>query len=170
MPLQTTTTYIYLVIRKKTMKIHLYKSIFMKNLFKAALLLLFVSCCIRSSAQYICQSAFSYAVGHDTVSFNNTSAHAGGSNTTSYSFKWEYGDGTTSTDSCCPSHVYANSGTYTVCLVMYTIEQNTEVCGDSTCQQVTVTANNPCPPLTDGNWSYSQVSPTDTIHFTSAVD
>lgn len=51
--------------------------------------------------------------------------------------KWDFGDGNTSTTSSTPTHVYAQPGTYTVC-----VTATDPITGDSStyCQQITVTS------------------------------
>lgn len=56
-----------------------------------------------------------------------------GGGTGIFQFTWSWGDGTSSTTAF-PSHTYAGSGTYTICL---TINDN-EGCTDTYCQEVTV--------------------------------
>lgn len=60
--------------------------------------------------------------------FNNSSTSAGAT-----THSWDFGDGQMSTQAS-PSHVYAASGTYTVCLIV-----NSPCGADTTCQQVTIT-------------------------------
>ncbi|MBA2349282.1 MAG: PKD domain-containing protein, partial [Solirubrobacterales bacterium] len=62
-----------------------------------------------------------------TVSFNDISSG------TIASWNWDFGDGSVSTIQN-PSHVYAATGTFTVCLVVET----TSGCSDTICQNVTV--------------------------------
>jgi gliding motility-associated-like protein len=62
----------------------------------------------------------------DPVDFTNLSTNA-------TSYLWNFGDGTTSTDTN-PQHTYTIAGTYTVCLTA----MNEQHCDDDTCQIVTV--------------------------------
>ena len=71
------------------------------------------------------------------VKFTN---HSTGANDI-HSVKWSFGDGTYSTDFN-TSHVYANSGVYTVCLLV----QKDNTCQRDTCAQVQVQVTPP-PPL-----------------------
>ncbi|MCB9232296.1 MAG: PKD domain-containing protein [Bacteroidia bacterium] len=74
---------------------------------------------------------FTYGIAGNSVYF--TSQAGNGAN----QFYWNFGDGTNSTSQN-PSHTYAQTGTYVVCLTAY------NSCGyDSTCQLVTVS----CPPI-----------------------
>lgn len=61
------------------------------------------------------------------------------------SLAWDFGDGNTSSDSM-PTHTYANTGTYTVCLSLF---DDTTLC-DSTCYTVFVDTND-C----EADFSYS---------------
>ena len=78
-------------------------------------------------------SGFTFTPNANVVTFTNTSS--GGN-----SFFWDFGDGQTSTIAG-PTHTYATTGTYTVCLV------TTGGCGsDTTCQTFTLS----CPAPTAG--------------------
>jgi PKD repeat protein len=67
-----------------------------------------------------------------TAQFTNT-----GTSQASATYHWDFGDGNTST-AANPSHTYAASGTYTVCLVV------TSICGsDTTCQPVEIICDAP---------------------------
>ena len=68
------------------------------------------------------QAGFTYSANQNTVSFSNTSQFGN-------SYFWNFGDGNTS-NLADPTHVYANTGTYTVEL---TVSNN---CGASTLQQM----------------------------------
>jgi PKD repeat protein len=73
-------------------------------------------------------AGFSASPSFLNVDFFNTSNNAN-------SFEWDFGDGNTSTIFN-PSHTYANNGTYTVCLTVFSD------CNESTiCQDVTVDEN-----------------------------
>lgn len=78
-----------------------------------------------------------------TVSFTNTSI---GSFT---SIKWVFGDGSDATVQN-PTHTYAQSGTYTVCMV---IKSNNTACNDSICKTITVTASTSNTFVIEGNIS-----------------
>ncbi len=69
-------------------------------------------------------------LGHDSVRFE-----AADTNTIAHHY-WNFGDGTTASDMHV-THVYANPGTYHVCLYVYIPGQS---CVDSFCQNVSVTA------------------------------
>ena len=75
-----------------------------------------------------CVADFSYSVNGGTVSFTNNST----GNFSSSS--WTFGDGSTSS-STSPSHTFAASGTYTVCLDI----SNFFGCSDTYCDSVNVT-------------------------------
>ncbi|MEX2483409.1 MAG: S8 family serine peptidase [Brumimicrobium sp.] len=67
-------------------------------------------------------SGFSASPDYLTVDFFNTSSNAS-------TFEWDFGDGNTSTDFN-PTHTYANSGTYTVCLTAYSDCDESTICQD----------------------------------------
>jgi len=60
--------------------------------------------------------------------------------TNGYFTYWTFGDGSSS-NSLNPSHTYASSGTYTVCLY---IEDSITNCSDTTCWNITVSSNTSC--------------------------
>jgi len=75
-------------------------------------------------------SGFTFSGTGTTLQFTNGST--GGT-----SYQWNFGDGNTST-SLSPSHAYASTGTYTVCLI------TTNSCGsDTSCQTINVTCPAP---------------------------
>ncbi len=81
----------------------------MKHIFRIVLAVLLLSVIKFSTAQIVCTPSFTYRVSNDTVYYNNTSTDAG---TGTYSYwKWEFGNSTTATDSCCPFCVFPNSDT-----------------------------------------------------------
>jgi gliding motility-associated-like protein len=63
-------------------------------------------------------------LGDYTVTFTNSSANA-------VAYLWDFGDGDTSSASD-PAHLYAGTGTYTVCLTAY----NNFMCADTYCSEV----------------------------------
>ena len=73
----------------------------------------------------------------NSVKFTNHSTPSGDI----HAVKWSFGDGTYSTDFNA-SHVYANSGVYTVCLVV----QKDNTCQRDTCARVQVQVTPPLPP------------------------
>ena len=80
--------------------------------------------CAALNANYTSVSAS----GSHSVSFSNISTGTG------MQYSWNFGDGNTST-SASPTHVYANAGTYTVCLT------TTDVCGNTDVQCYSVVVN-----------------------------
>ncbi|MGB0428996.1 MAG: pectinesterase family protein [Bacteroidia bacterium] len=88
----------------------------------------------------------------DTMSVTNNSTGAG------LTYQWYFGDGNTSTDQT-PIHVYANSGTYTVSLVVTT----NKGCKDSSSAQTSVATQ----PLADFTFSNDCVH--NSITFTNAT-
>jgi hypothetical protein len=80
------------------------------------------------------------ATGGLNVIYTNVSSNLTSTYKTSY---WSFGDGNTST-STSPSHVYASTGNYNVCLVTkwYDSTNNTLKCMDSICKTITVSTTN----------------------------
>ncbi|MFK7786780.1 MAG: T9SS type A sorting domain-containing protein, partial [Crocinitomicaceae bacterium] len=77
-----------------------------------------------------CNADFTYTTSGNTVTLTNTST---GTNMNS----WSFGDGNSSS-SVNPSHTYASSGTYWICLYSYYNDSLQTTCDDSVCYQVTV--------------------------------
>jgi PKD repeat protein len=98
-------------------------TLILSNLCGADTMVLQVNACLTVPA-----SAFSSSDNFLAVTFSNSSANA-----TSYA--WDFGDGQTST-SMSPTHTYALSGTYVVCLTA------SNPCGDlsTTCDTISVCA------------------------------
>jgi PKD repeat protein len=97
--------------------------------------------CVDSTCQTVtlnsspsCNAAFTFSVGALGVQFNDLSTGLAPAAMNSYS--WDFGDGNTSTAQN-PLHNYANSGTYTVCLV-FTSSAGGMTCTDSTCSTITI--------------------------------
>jgi len=80
-----------------------------------------------------CDASFAYTVISNRVEFRSTSVPA--LNTTSHF--WTFGDGTTSTQ-VNPQHIFANPGTYTVCL---TIINSLNGCTDDVCHTIVIGTN-----------------------------
>jgi PKD repeat protein len=77
-----------------------------------------------------CDADFTWTVSGTTVFFNNTST---GTNMND----WSFDDGNYSSATS-PTHTYATSGTYWVCLYSYYYDSLTTICGDSVCYQISV--------------------------------
>ena len=84
---------------------------------------------------------FSESITSCTVDFNDLTLTNGCTQITGYF--WDFGDGTTST-SANPSHTYASSGTYVVCLTVYG-NNGYESCVEKFCKEITVNCIKPCP-------------------------
>jgi PKD repeat protein len=119
----------------------------------AVLLSLFFLMGYQSHATCNLTAAWTYTTHGDTVYFVSSDT-----NSAAHHF-WNFGDGNTGTG-ISASHVYPNYGVYHVCFYDY-IPNTT--CSDSLCQNVTLTAANPCAGLTAA-WTYSNNSG-DTVHF-----
>jgi PKD repeat protein len=85
------------------------------------------------SSATCCPAGFSFGVFCDSASFTNLTP----TNTPPYTFVWTFGDGSTSTATN-PSHIYANPGTYNVCLAA---TLGAETC--TICQTINVLDNTP---------------------------
>lgn len=100
--------------------------------FKRAGYLLILVCLLmgfqQGNAQH-CIPGFHFSVDGKTVTFSDQST----SNGTITSWAWNFGDGTTSTEQN-PSHIYANQGTYTVCLNI----TDDHGCTSHVCHQVVI--------------------------------
>jgi len=123
--------------------------------------------CVR----YICKTITTVQPCNLVVDFNWT---VSATNPLSYAFHnlstpssptdstiWSFGDGSTSTAPN-PTHVYANAGTYTVCL---TVKKLT-VSGAPTCIRTfckTVVAQNPCNLVVDFGWNALGSNPTTVV-------
>ena len=81
-----------------------------------------------------CSACFNNSVSGSTVSFTDQSS---GSPT---AWNWDFGDGNSSTSQN-PTHTYATSGTYTVCLNIW---DNLGNCQSSWCDFVTISGTGPC--------------------------
>ncbi len=102
----------------------------------------------------------------DSLVSGSTYRFYGSDTNANASFRWTFGDGTVgySKDT---THSYSTGGTYTVCFYAYIPGSTCPI--DSYCRSITVTGPTNCGSI-NGTWTYSQVSGTDTIHFTSTVD
>ena len=80
-----------------------------------------------------CQANFTFTTTGYTATFTDNSG------TGINSWFWNFGDGNTSSMPN-TSHVYANPGTYTVCLIIVT----SSGCADSSCATITITGTTPC--------------------------
>ncbi len=103
-----------------------------------------------------CNASFTTSfITNTLLQFNNTSSATG-----PYTSYWDFGDGTTSTVAN-PTHSYATSGTYNVCLVI-----TSGGCIDSFCMPVTAFAPSSC----NASFTYLANSPnTATFNNTSSV-
>ncbi len=117
-----------------------------------------------------CTLVASFTVSHDSTGvnvnnyhFTNTSAPLAATD----SIRWSFGDGTFS-NQVSPNHVYAQSGTYTVCLLIIKRNANGMLtnCASDVCHTVTVVLPNTCN-LTVGFTSYRDSAAANlyTYHF-----
>ena len=106
----------------------------MKNKFFTSLNLIAVvlfSSLLFTQAKAQCQANWNFTANGCTVAFANTST---GTNNNTY-YYWSFGDGQTSTQQSPPSHTYAASGTYWVCLSLYSSDSS---CTSQLCKYITV--------------------------------
>jgi PKD repeat protein len=101
-----------------------------------------------------CQASFTPTVNGNTVQFSNTSSG------TYSGLLWSYGDGTSGTS---PSHTYANSGIYNVCLNIGTNPASS--CSDVYCATLVIQANSNC----NAQFSAWDSSGTGSVYFSPAV-
>ncbi|MFN0032037.1 MAG: PKD domain-containing protein [Flavobacteriales bacterium] len=100
------------------------------------------TCCkaITVSDQCALNTSFWHQVqGGLGVLFTNKST---GTNTTSTTYLWEFGDGTTSTLLAPAVKTYATPGTYTACLTVTKVNAPADTCREKMCRQIIVEA--PC--------------------------
>ena len=110
---------------------------------------------VQGGGQVVCNAAFNVSYSGNTVNFSDQST---GSPNAPNAWFWDFGDGSTSTQQN-PSHNYANSGLYNVCLTI----QTPDSCISSTCQNVQANGSGGCQAL----FTYSQSSP-GIFNFTDA--
>lgn len=100
---------------------------------------------------------FNWTVGTASpliIEFHNLSTPLAASD----SITWVFGDGTVSHD-VNPVHIYANAGTYTVCLTVVKMPSSgTQPCVRTTCKTVVVQAP-PCNLVVDFNWTITATNP-----------
>ena len=101
-----------------------------------------------------CDASFYYYSSQNTVYFYDSTL-------SSNTLLWHFGDGTSSTSQN-PTHQYNSSGTYTVCLYVYTQVGSASVLCDSSCQTVTVSVPVSC----NASFTYS-VDSNNTVYFTN---
>lgn len=85
-------------------------------------------------------AGFGFSDSSCTVDF--TDASFGNCCTQILGYRWDFGDGTTSTSQN-PSHTYPATGTYTACLTIVGLNDDGDCCTDSICLPVTVDCE-PC--------------------------
>lgn len=110
------------------MKTSTIKTSTIKNVGLALTILISIMSMSFSKAQ-TCVAAFTANTNGTNASFTNNS-------TTGLYYNWSFGDGGTSSQNN-PSHNYASSGTYVVCLTAY----DSVSCYASTCDTITVTGS-----------------------------
>ncbi len=98
-------------------------------------------------------SPASQSLPSSTVTINNTT------NTGAWTYLWDFGDGSTSTNGAVTSHTYATYGNYTITL---TVTSN--VCTQSQTQQVVILA---IPPIVDFSYVPSSGCEPLTVQFTN---
>ncbi|MBT8195002.1 MAG: PKD domain-containing protein, partial [Bacteroidia bacterium] len=103
-----------------------------------------------------CQADFGYIIGFNplAVTFTDSSIVT---NDSIVSWNWDFGDGTVSNQQN-PGHIYAQSGTYTVCLTIVTASG----CTDTLCIPITVSGGSNC----TAGFTYN-VGPTGNVTFTN---
>jgi PKD repeat protein len=108
----------------------------------------------------ICDGQFTYVISAqpDSVNFNAVS-------TTAATYTWDFGDSNSSSDPN-PSHIYATSGTYVVCL---TVTNSTlgGTCTNTWCDTLHIVI--PPPTCVATYTNYSQFNNPDSVHFTADV-
>jgi PKD repeat protein len=95
-----------------------------------------------------CTLVASFTVSHDSTGLNINNYHFTNTSaplSTTDSIRWTFGDGTTS-NQVSPNHVYTQSGTYTVCLLIIKRNANGTLtnCASDVCHTVTVVLPTTC--------------------------
>ncbi|MBP6624478.1 MAG: PKD domain-containing protein [Chitinophagaceae bacterium] len=89
-----------------------------------------------------CNASFNYSQTSG-ASFNFVSTSTGPGTITNYS--WNFGDGSPNSSLMNPTHTYANSGNYNVCLTIYGIDSNNTTYSCTYCDStIFAQASNPC--------------------------
>jgi len=86
---------------------------------------------------YVGEIAAELAIADFSFQFDLSDVDFIDNSTNAVTWSWDFGDGNTSTDES-PSHTYAESGTYTVCLTV----TNIDGVEDQTCQEITIESTN----------------------------
>lgn len=91
-----------------------------------------------------CQAGFTFRPDPNSLggTFTNTSTPAPAAGTW-YSSRWDFGDGTSSTDHH-PYHAYRAAGTYYVCLTITVANSNGSACTSTFCDSVRIGHVTPC--------------------------
>ena len=112
-------------------------------------------------AQPVCNGQFY----HYTSPTNADSIHYYNSSPAGTHYSWTFGDGSTS-DSNQPWHLYADTGTYHVCLTVIDTT-STGTCSNTWCDNVHVTA--PPPPVCNAQFShYASTHNPDSVHYSTS--
>lgn len=115
---------------------------------------------IPASNNCFVNAGYTNTVSGNTASFTNTSTCAV---CTSISYSWDFGDGSPLSNAVSPTHTYAASGTYAVCLIATGVNPNAVTCSDTICMNITISASIPCTSLA----SYSYILSALTANFTN---
>ncbi len=102
-----------------------------------------------------CHANYKVKISNDTATFTDSSTTSAGQIA---SYSWNFGDGYKSTTHN-PVHVYAKSGTYWVCLSIYT----STGCKDTICDSIHITVKKP---ICDASFYFNTSSTNkDSLHF-----
>ncbi len=93
---------------------------------------------VTSETTPVCEAYFNFETEGLTAWFNGNPSTANGDIA---NWSWSFGDGTSATGNAEVNHIYAESGTYTVCLTITTGNG----CVDDYCHTVTVSSEPPTP-------------------------
>lgn len=134
--------------------------------------------CVREYCKQVtiappsCTLVAAFTVSHDTAGINTNNYHFTNTSTplaASDSVRWTFGDGTSS-GQVSPNHVYAQSGTYNVCLRIIKRNANGTLtnCIKEVCHTITVVLPNPCTLVAAFTVSHDTAGAnTNNYHFTN---
>ena len=81
--------------------------------------------------------SFNYTVSNNLVAFSNSSTCIGCVSTT---YAWNFGDASPISNAAAPTHTYAATGGYNVCLIVTGTTSGGQTCSDTLCKSVLVSS------------------------------
>lgn len=80
---------------------------------------------------------FNYTVTNNSVAYTNSSTCIGCASTI---YAWNFGDASPISNVASPTHVYASTGGYNVCLIVYGTATGGQTCSDTLCKSILVSS------------------------------